>query len=152
MTVLAEPSVPVKVPLTVCEAVEVMKSLPELPTMNETIPGFELVTWQGVVTAAGTPRELLARINREFNAVLEQPEIRQRLTDTGLEVAGGHRIIEIGCVELLHRRPGPPGRPPIPRSLERPLRPMRPRSAWNRPDRIGFGLERSMRRSAPCAG
>ncbi len=63
--------------------------LPELPAMNETIPGFELVTWQGVVTAAGTPRELLARINREFNAVLEQPEIRQRLTDTGLEVAGG---------------------------------------------------------------
>ncbi len=63
--------------------------LPELPTMNETIPGFELVTWQGVVTAAGTPRELLTRINREFNAVLEQPEIRQRLTDTGLEVAGG---------------------------------------------------------------
>jgi tripartite-type tricarboxylate transporter receptor subunit TctC len=63
--------------------------LPELPAMNETIPGFELVTWQGVVTAAGTPRELLTRINREFNAVLEQPEIRQRLTDTGLELAGG---------------------------------------------------------------
>jgi tripartite-type tricarboxylate transporter receptor subunit TctC len=63
--------------------------LPDLPVMAEAIPGFELVTWHGVMTSPDTPQPLVQRINRELNAVLEQPEVRSRLEKSGLQVAGG---------------------------------------------------------------
>lgn len=63
--------------------------LPDLPAMAEAIPGFELVTWHGVMTAPGTPRPLVERINRELNAVLEQPDVRNRMEKSGLQVSGG---------------------------------------------------------------
>ena len=63
--------------------------LPDLPAMAEAIPGFELVTWHGVMTAPGTPRPLVERINRELNAVLEQPDVRSRMEKSGLQVSGG---------------------------------------------------------------
>jgi tripartite-type tricarboxylate transporter receptor subunit TctC len=63
--------------------------LGELPVMAEAIPGFELVTWHGMMVAPGTPRALLQRLNREFNAVLQQPEVKQRLENSGLQITGG---------------------------------------------------------------
>jgi tripartite-type tricarboxylate transporter receptor subunit TctC len=63
--------------------------LPDVPTMNETIPGFELVTWHGVMTSPATPRTLVERLNRELNAVLQQPEVRSRMQASGLQVTGG---------------------------------------------------------------
>ena len=63
--------------------------LGELPVMAEAIPGFELVTWHGVMVAPATPRPLLQRLNREFNAVLQQPEVRQRMENSGLQITGG---------------------------------------------------------------
>ena len=63
--------------------------LGDLPVMAETIPGFELVTWHGMMVAPGTPPSLLARLNREFNAVLQQPEVRQRMENSGLQITGG---------------------------------------------------------------
>ena len=63
--------------------------LGDLPVMAETIPGFELVTWHGMMLAPGTPRALVQRLNREFNAVLQQPEVRQRMENSGLQITGG---------------------------------------------------------------
>lgn len=63
--------------------------LGELPVMAEAIPGFELVTWHGVMVAPGTPRALVQRLNRELNAVLQLPDVRQRLENSGLQVTGG---------------------------------------------------------------
>ena len=63
--------------------------LGELPVLAETIPGFELVTWHGMMVAPATPRALVARLNREFNAVLQQPEVRQRMENSGLQITGG---------------------------------------------------------------
>ena len=63
--------------------------LGDLPVMGETIPGFELVTWHGMMVAPGTPRALVLRLNREFNAVLQRPEVRQRLENSGLQITGG---------------------------------------------------------------
>ena len=60
----------------------------DLPTVSETLPGFELGTWHALFVAAATPREIVQRLNREMNAVLSQPEIRQRLTESGYEVVG----------------------------------------------------------------
>ena len=62
---------------------------PDLPVMSETVPGFDLVTWQGVVVPVATPRDTVQRINREIGQVLEIPDVRQRLLDSGLGVAGG---------------------------------------------------------------
>ena len=65
-------------------------SLPELPTIAETgVPGFEAITWHGVVVPAGTPAAVVGRVNTEFNAVLSAPETRERLAAQGVEAKGG---------------------------------------------------------------
>jgi tripartite-type tricarboxylate transporter receptor subunit TctC len=63
--------------------------LGELPALSETIPGFELVTWHGVMVSPATPRPLIQRINRELSAVLEQPDVRQRFAASGLQITAG---------------------------------------------------------------
>jgi tripartite-type tricarboxylate transporter receptor subunit TctC len=63
--------------------------LGELPALSETIPGFELVTWHGVMVSPATPRPLIQRINRELGAVLEQPDVRQRFAASGLQITAG---------------------------------------------------------------
>jgi tripartite-type tricarboxylate transporter receptor subunit TctC len=60
----------------------------DLPTVSETFPDFDLVTWHGVMAPAATPRDIVSRLNREIAAVLAQPEIRQRLIETGFEIVG----------------------------------------------------------------
>ena len=63
--------------------------LGDLPVMAETIPGFELVTWHGVMLSPATPRPLVERINRELNAVLERADVRERFAVSGLQITGG---------------------------------------------------------------
>ena len=62
---------------------------PNLPAVAETLPDFELVTWHGVMAPRATPRDLILRINRELNAVIARPDVRERLIEAGLEMAGG---------------------------------------------------------------
>lgn len=66
-----------------------MGPLGDVPVMAETIPGFELVTWHGVMMAPATPHALLERVNRELNAVLQRPDVRERFATTGLQITGG---------------------------------------------------------------
>src|SRR5205807_374776 len=55
-------------------------ALPEVPTVTESgILGYESLSWSGIAVAAGTPRDVIARLNREINAILAAPEMRQRL-------------------------------------------------------------------------
>jgi tripartite-type tricarboxylate transporter receptor subunit TctC len=61
----------------------------DLPTVGETLPGFELSGWFGVLAPAATPRKIIDRLNREIAAVLEEDEVRNHLIDSGLEVAHG---------------------------------------------------------------
>ena len=64
--------------------------LPDVPTMAESgLPGFESFNWQGVVVPAGTPRAIIDRLNREFNAILALPEQRDAIVATASEVGGG---------------------------------------------------------------
>jgi len=63
--------------------------LPDLAVMAETIPGFDLVTWHGVMVAPGTPQPIVERVNRELNAVLQSAEVRQRFAASGLQITGG---------------------------------------------------------------
>lgn len=64
-------------------------SLPDVPTVAEAaVPGFKVYEWQGVVMPAGTPREIITRLNKEIVAVLAIPEVRKRISDLGTEVVG----------------------------------------------------------------
>jgi tripartite-type tricarboxylate transporter receptor subunit TctC len=60
--------------------------LPDVPTVAETYPGFELKSWVGLAVPAGVPRPVTARIHRDMTRALETPEIRQRLADHGYAV------------------------------------------------------------------
>jgi tripartite-type tricarboxylate transporter receptor subunit TctC len=71
-----------------------------LPTLSETFPGFDVVAWQGVMAPTGTPRDIIVRLNREIGAALEEPEVRQKLVDAGLEIAHG---APEEFAELIHR-------------------------------------------------
>lgn len=63
--------------------------LPDLPTVAETVPGFESLTWFGVFGPKGMPAEATARLNSEINAVLRAPEFLDRLRTLGFDAAGG---------------------------------------------------------------
>jgi len=59
---------------------------PDLPTVSETLPGFEFLAWHGILAPKATPRDIVQRLNRDIAAVLNLPEVKQRLNDTGFEV------------------------------------------------------------------
>jgi tripartite-type tricarboxylate transporter receptor subunit TctC len=66
-----------------------LASYPDLPTFTELgYAVIQLRDWQGVVAPAGTPRELILRLNGEIVKVTAMPEVRQRLEAVGMEVAG----------------------------------------------------------------
>jgi tripartite-type tricarboxylate transporter receptor subunit TctC len=60
--------------------------LPNVATLSETYPGFEQVSWFGILTPRGVPREITARIHREMGRTLAVPEVRKTLEDRGFEV------------------------------------------------------------------
>jgi tripartite-type tricarboxylate transporter receptor subunit TctC len=59
-------------------------TLPDLPTISEAgIPGYESAGWFGLIAAAGTPDEIIAKLNQEVNGILQLPEVKARLADLG---------------------------------------------------------------------
>jgi tripartite-type tricarboxylate transporter receptor subunit TctC len=64
--------------------------VPDVPTVGESgLPGFEALQWFGVYAPAGTPREIVTRLNTEIAKALRMPEIRERFAGLGADVAGG---------------------------------------------------------------
>jgi tripartite-type tricarboxylate transporter receptor subunit TctC len=63
--------------------------LPDLPTLRETVPGVVMNGFFAIVAPAGTPADIVARLNREIGLYLQGPEIRDRLLAFGLATAGG---------------------------------------------------------------
>jgi tripartite-type tricarboxylate transporter receptor subunit TctC len=57
--------------------------LPDVPTVAETVPGYEANSWCGVGVPRGTPPEIIERLNREINAGLADPTVKARLADVG---------------------------------------------------------------------
>ena len=67
-----------------------LAALPEVPTSRESgFPDFEQVGWFGLVAPAGTPREVVARLNAALNKALAQSDIREKLEVAGLESKPG---------------------------------------------------------------
>jgi tripartite-type tricarboxylate transporter receptor subunit TctC len=64
--------------------------LPDVPTVAEAgVAGFDVRSWIGLATTAGTPRPIVQRLNAEMQRALAVPEVRARLEDIGGEVRGG---------------------------------------------------------------
>lgn len=60
---------------------------PEFPTLDESgLPGFEVLTWFGILAPAGTPREIVNRLNGEILQVVARPAVREQLLKTGFEI------------------------------------------------------------------
>jgi tripartite-type tricarboxylate transporter receptor subunit TctC len=61
------------------------QAAPDVPTVAETVPGFEATTWFAVFAPAGTPREVVERINAEMQRVFKLPDVADKLKGLGLE-------------------------------------------------------------------
>lgn len=77
--------------------------LPNVPTVAQTLPGYEVTSFAGIAAARGTPQPVIARLNREVRAVLALPDIHQRFVELGgtvrpssPEEMGRHVESEIG--------------------------------------------------------
>jgi tripartite-type tricarboxylate transporter receptor subunit TctC len=66
-----------------------MVSLPNVPTIAETLPGFESAAWFAIVAPPKTPQPVIDKINADVNEALRDPEIRKRLEGLSAEVVGG---------------------------------------------------------------
>jgi tripartite-type tricarboxylate transporter receptor subunit TctC len=65
-------------------------AMPDVPTIAEqNLPGFEAVSWYSILAPAGTPREIVERINGEITRMLTQPETREKLAGIGATAIGG---------------------------------------------------------------
>jgi tripartite-type tricarboxylate transporter receptor subunit TctC len=64
-------------------------ALPETPSLNEFLPGYEASAWFGLGAPRGTPTEIVGKLNREINAVLADANARARLADLGGEIIPG---------------------------------------------------------------
>jgi len=64
-------------------------SFPDLPTIAETVPGYETLAWGGVVAPAGLPPDIASRLNSELNKALNSPTLRVIYFNLGFEPSGG---------------------------------------------------------------
>ena len=61
------------------------KIMPDVAPIADTVPGFEAVTWIGLLAPAGTPKEIVARMHREIEKIVQLPEVQERLSASGAE-------------------------------------------------------------------
>jgi tripartite-type tricarboxylate transporter receptor subunit TctC len=65
-------------------------ALPDVRTVAESgVAGYESLSWSGIAAPAATPPDVIARLNREINTILANPEMRQKLAEQGADAVGG---------------------------------------------------------------
>jgi tripartite-type tricarboxylate transporter receptor subunit TctC len=64
-------------------------AMPDLPTIGETLPGFEVIHWYGIWGPKGMPREIVTRWNGEVARILQTEEMKNRARSEGLEITAG---------------------------------------------------------------
>jgi tripartite-type tricarboxylate transporter receptor subunit TctC len=60
--------------------------MPELPTIAETLPGYEFVTWHGMLAPKGTPRAIVTLLNDAIRKSMRSPDLVQRFEESGLDI------------------------------------------------------------------
>jgi len=66
-----------------------LSAIPDLPTLAETVPGYEVTAWGGTVAPAKVPKFVVNRLNKEINIALSNPVVREKFAVLGYEVVGG---------------------------------------------------------------
>jgi tripartite-type tricarboxylate transporter receptor subunit TctC len=64
-------------------------ALPNVPSISESLPGFDVAAWYGFWAPAGTPPAIVQRLNREIDAILRLPDIQERMSKAGASLMGG---------------------------------------------------------------
>jgi tripartite-type tricarboxylate transporter receptor subunit TctC len=59
--------------------------LPDVPVIADAVPGYDVTTWYGFVVPAGTPKAVVALLNRELMAIVQQPDVREKLATAGID-------------------------------------------------------------------
>jgi tripartite-type tricarboxylate transporter receptor subunit TctC len=62
-----------------------LKSMPDLPTIGETVPGYQMTSWYGVFAPRGTPQAIVDRLQHEVAVMLKKPEVNERMAGLGIE-------------------------------------------------------------------
>ena len=66
--------------------------LPELPTVAESgVPGYDVTSWNGMLAPAGTPADIVKRLNAEFNKIISAPDMHKRMIETATSRWAGRR-------------------------------------------------------------
>jgi tripartite-type tricarboxylate transporter receptor subunit TctC len=65
------------------------EAMPDLPTVGEFVPGYEISLWYGVGAPKGTPTGVIDKLNKEINEILADPKAKARLADLGGTVLAG---------------------------------------------------------------
>jgi len=60
--------------------------LPDIPTVGDFVPGFEASVWQGIGVPKSTPAGIVEKLNKEINAALADPKVKEKLTNLGSAV------------------------------------------------------------------
>jgi tripartite-type tricarboxylate transporter receptor subunit TctC len=64
-------------------------AVPDIPTVAETVPGYEVVQWNAVLGPKALPKDIVARWNREIDRILQLSDVKERMAGNGMEPAGG---------------------------------------------------------------
>ena len=64
------------------------KVIPDLPTIAEFVPGYEMTGWQAILVPAGTPVQLINRLSTNIASIIRQPEMQDRLISIGADPVG----------------------------------------------------------------
>jgi len=62
--------------------------LPDVPTIAESLPGYENITWHSVVVPARTPKPIVAKLSKELMRIIRLPDVRERFSSVGLDAVG----------------------------------------------------------------
>jgi len=63
-------------------------ALPDVPTIAETLPGYENITWHSVLVPAKTPKPIVAKLSKELMRIIRQPDVHERFSSVGLDAVG----------------------------------------------------------------
>ena len=63
--------------------------LPQLPTMDDTVKGFDITSWQGYLGPANMPKDIVVKLNAEIRKIVERPDIKAQLAERGMEAFSG---------------------------------------------------------------
>ena len=59
----------------------------DIPAINETVPGFDVIGWFGLLTTAGTPASVMKKLHAELARILAEPEVKSVYNSAGLDIA-----------------------------------------------------------------